>query len=205
MSHTPGEIISAETIKEVERWEVPSMGTQFTMHEVQRDKLYSIEREAYDAGFERGHKEGLDKANQEAQQQLKDQGKLLNQYIASLKKPLSRLDEQVEQVIAELISSIVTRLIDQQCQTDQSLLERHVKQALSQLLQHDDQAILTVHSNDKAQAEQLKTSLITTDIIIKVDDDVGHGHCRLSTADAVIDMSIRTRVEQLVANLFTEV
>lgn len=186
-------------------WEAPALGIgqtvsggkldDFTTSAVPESAADPHER---DAGFAKGHEEGLQAAREEMSSQLG----LLAGLIRTFQYPMADLDEQVDEALAGLALTIAQQVLRRELATDPQQIVAVVREARATL--RDVQGGLRVAVNpEEAQAVRDMFSDVEglSDVQVAEDPSITRGGCVVSTDVSRVDARIETRVAQIAAQL----
>lgn len=162
------------------------------------NQLERLQKQAYDEGFALGQREGL----AAGQAVLREQGQRLNQLMEKLNTPFVDLDQQVEQELLLLVTTMVRQMVRREIKADPGQVVAVVREAMASLpvaarnvrlhLQPEDavllREVLTMH-DEGASWRMVEDPMLT------------RGGCRVVTDTSYVDASIETRLATLIANL----
>ncbi len=185
-----------------ERWELPVVEGRDafnSMRPMTAEKLEAIHKEAHKAGFEQGHREGLEAAQKEIAAQMQR----FNQIMRALSEPLAAADEQVEQELIALAMAVARQIIRRELQTDPEQVVGVVREAMAELPSSARNIRIFLHPDDASLVrEALNTEEDETAPWKIVEDMVlTRGGCRIESDTSRVDASVEKRLNTIVAEL----
>jgi len=198
------DVVTSEELASYQRWQAPHVvsvsdvdGDQQTFLTVEEIEQLQKEaqQEGYDVGFEEGRQAGLKAGQADIEQQLK----YLEQIMISLNTPLKDLDQQIENDLMSLVSTMTRQLVRRELKTEPEHVIGAMRAALAVLPISERKLKIYLHPQDM---ELVKKGL-------SLDDDgaswqwvedplLTRGGCRLETADTLIDATVEARLESVV-------
>ena len=169
-------------------WSPPHLGeTETVTVSSIRATLDSARQKGYDEGFEKGHAEGLAKA----QTITAD----LRQLWEAMAQPFARQEEALFREQCLLVSRVATAVLERELQTEPALIEAALEKAL-ELLKTSAQAVeIHVNSSDLTRLEEVAPELLQNQPWrVEVDDDVMPGGCRVQVGDSIVDATLEGRL-----------
>ena len=191
----------------VQRWQMPQI-----LDEVSRKKhsistaaeLEEIQKQAYAEAHEKGYQDGL-KAGAAQIQQNAQQFQTLMQALA---EPFDEMDSAVVEQMAELSIAIARQLIRRELQADPGQVIAVVREAMTSLPIGSRNIEIHLHPEDaqlvrdafSVSPEEHKGTERPWHI---VEDPVQtRGGCKVSSENSLIDATVETRINRVVAQLF---
>jgi flagellar assembly protein FliH len=152
-----------------------------------RSTLDTARQKGYDEGFEKGHAEGLAKA----QTITADLQKLWE----AMAQPFARQDEALFKEQCLLVSRVAMAVLDRELQTEPASIEVALNKAL-ELLKSSAQAIeITINSRDLSRLEAVAPELLKNQPWrVEIDDDLMPGGCRVQVDDSIVDATLEGRL-----------
>lgn len=153
------------------------------------EELQAIEQAAYDAGFARGHAEGLAAGQAEMRRMLAQIEGILD----SFTRPLARLEAEVADALGELAVRVAGALVGRAYAADPLLLADLVREALDAVGSTRREVELRLHPDDLGT---LAPHLAALDGVRLVNDTtLARGELRLHTESVRIDGTLATRLQ----------
>ena len=168
-------------------WSPPHLGETETVTVSSIRATLDSARRGYDEGFEKGHAEGLAKA----QAITAD----LQQLWEAMAQPFARQEEALFREQCLLVSRVAAAVLERELQTEPALIEAALEKAL-ELLKISTQAIeIYVNSFDLTRLEEVAPELLQNQPWrVEVDDDVMPGGCRVQVGDSIVDATLEGRL-----------
>jgi len=205
-------IIPGSQTDGIRQWQPPQMGRGADDAGIEKpagklltaDQLESLQKQAYDegfeqgkqAGFEYGHKEGLTQGQAKIHELLQQ----LENVLKTLNTPLRELDEQVESELVELAIAMVRQLVRREVNIDPAHIVGVVREALGvlpvasrnvRLILHPEDAVLIREAYDVG-GKELNWEIVE-------DPMLARGGCRVVTDSSQVDATLETRLAALIA------
>jgi flagellar assembly protein FliH len=206
------DVLSAEEIADAfERWEAPTMVSISDVEESElaiptAEELEQLRKAAQDDGFrdgfEKGRHDGLIAGQQEIQQQVSE----LQTLISRLNQPL--LD--IEAVIEEQVTTIITLLLKQLVRNELATKPEHIiaafRAAMSQLPLNNRQLKIRLHPDDLEIVKQgLASDETQADWRWVADQNISRGGLEFESIDTRIDATVETRLDSAIEKLIGEI
>ncbi|VUD56415.1 Flagellar assembly protein FliH [Thalassocella blandensis] len=180
------------------------------------DEIMKMAEEAKKEGYEQGYNEGLNKGLQDGQakglqdgkhqaytenkQQLEDEIARLNQIGDALFQPMQEQDAQLEEIIVDMAMQFASELINSEIKQTPQHLFNVINQALAALpvgakniaVYLNEQDAILVQGNIPKQQRSW---------IIKVDNTIKTGGCRVETLETLIDYTVEKRLQDFLAQV----
>ena len=152
-----------------------------------RATLDGARQKGYDEGFEKGHADGLAKA----QPVTAD----LQQLWEAMDQPFARQEEARFKEQCLLVSRVAMAVLERELQTEPAAIEAALRRAI-ELLKSSSQAVeITVNSHDLSRLEEVAPELLQNQPWrVEVDDDLMPGGCRIQVDDSVVDATLEGRL-----------
>ena len=173
-------------------WSPPLLGeTETVTVSSIRATLDGARQKGYDEGFEKGHAEGLAKA----QPITAD----LQQLWEAMAQPFARQEEALFKEQCLLVSRVAMAVLERELQTEPASIETALRKSL-ELLKSSSQAVeITVNSHDLSRLEEAAPELLQNQPWrVEVDDDLMPGGCRIQVDDSVVDATLEGRLLSLI-------
>ena len=204
------DVISSDEIAAAyQRWEAPTMVSVTDVEEGQGPLTVKdfermqkeAEEEGYKIGFEKGRVAGEKSALQAGQQKTNQEVGNLKKVMTTLNAPLLELDQQVEDDLVALVTTMTRQLVRRELKTQPEHVIGAVRAAMAVLPINDRKLQIFLHPQD---VELVKTGL-------SIEDDsnwqwvedplLTRGGVRLVTADTTIDASVEARLNSVINKL----
>ncbi len=211
------DLISEDALHEVHQWRPPSVrsaaGEPLDEYEepsspLTAEQLESIQKAAYQEGFDRGRKEGQEAGHQEAlakgRQHIQAQVSRFEALMTLLDRPLEQLDNQVEQELIELVITMVRQLVRREMKTHPEQIIGVVREALSILPVSSRDIRVLLHPEDATLVKTIY-ELSENDLVWKIVEDpvLARGGCRVVTELSQVDATLESRLAALIAPLLS--
>jgi flagellar assembly protein FliH len=212
MSSLKNRILSANEATDYVEWQEPLVQGRIASENYDgsrpptANQMQALHKDAYDEGFNMGHKEGLergykegsDKARVEAQQLFAKLQALFN----SLAKPVTQLDDELEANIAELTLAIARQLVRREIKIEPGEIVAVVREAVQALPISARNPTIYLHPEDM-QLVRNALSLGEDDKAYRLEEDLllTRGDCRVETESSYIDASIEARLSAIAINM----
>ena len=155
-------------------------------------------KEAHDAGFAKGYKEGI----QSGKHEITQQSQLLTKLLRSLSKPYESLDDTVEEELVNLCVTIARQLVRRELRTDPGQVIAVVREALKELPVASRQVRVYLHPEDVVLVQDAFSQNNAEREWVLVDDPaLNRGDCRILSENSVIDASLERRMAAIVSQM----
>ncbi len=205
-------VISKETTQDYQRWDLPivedvSAAVENAKHgkapglmtaeQIERIQAQAF-KEAYDAGYEKGRREGMASGKTE----VDNQRKLLDNLLQSLSRPFEELDETVEQQLVSLSLAIARQLVRRELKADPGQIVGVVQEALAVLPVGSQNVKVCLHPDDvKFVREAMSQSEPDRSWTLANDSSLKRGDCRILTEVSQIEATLEKRLTTVVSKL----
>lgn len=153
------------------------------------EELQALEQAAHAEGFARGHAEGFAAGQAEVRRMIAQIEGILDGFT----RPLSRLDDEVADALAELATRIAGALLGREYAADPTLLADLVREALDAVGSSSREIELRLHPDDFGV---LAPHLAGLDgVRLTIDATLGRGELRLHSESVRIDGTIAARLQ----------
>ncbi len=200
-------VIPQEELAGCERWILPAVqalsrhapsGPGLGANLLTAGQIEQVQRQAYEEGFALGRREGL----AAGQTELHAQVQRLDQMMRALSMPFEKLDQQVEQELLLLTTTLLRQLVRRELKSDPGQIVAVVREAMASLPVASRNARLYLHPED---AVLVRDALAISDAErpwrIMEDPVLTRGGCRVVTDTSSIDASVETRLAILIATV----
>lgn len=200
-------VIPQAELAEYERWVLPTVqsssraapsGLGLGANLLTAGQIEQVQRQAYEEGFALGRREGL----AAGQVELHAQVQRLDQMMRALSVPFEGLDQQVEQELLLLTTTMLRQLVRRELKSDPGQIVAVVREAMASLPVATRNARLYLHPEDAALVrDALAISDAERPWRIMEDPVLTRGGCRVITDTSSIDASVETRLAILIATV----
>lgn len=229
----PGKVISGKSETAYERWEAPNVQSVEQQKQEQAGlltarQLEELQKQAYDEGFKLGKDEGYQAAFPQGLEEGRQQGiqkgqeevaliiKRFSQIIQFLAKPLSQVNNEVEEELINLSIATAKQIIRREINTDPGQIVAVIKEALSALPSNSKKIRVFLHPADAQIAREnlnisiekkLENSISNMDEqheefwSIIDEPTIARGGCQIKSEFSQIDASIETRIAEISARI----
>ena len=214
MVKSSSDLMPGDEALEIRRWRPPTVRAGEELQTVDpapgslltAEQLESLQKAAYDEGFEQGRKAGLKSGHQEALVEGRRQTEALITRFEGLMRmldtPLEQMDNQVEQELIELVISMVRQLVRREMRTDPEQIIGVVREALSILPVSSRDIRVVLHPDDAALVRKIyERSEKELGWKIVEDPVLARGGCRVITELSQVDATLESRLASLIAPL----
>lgn len=169
-------------------WSPPHLGeTETVTVSSIRATLDSARQKGFDEGFEKGHADGLAKA------QLITAD--LQQLWEAMAQPFARQEEALFKEQCLLVSRVAMAVLERELQTEPASIEAALIKALELLKSSINVVEITVNSRDLSRLEEVAPELLQNQPWrVEVEDDLMPGGCRIEVDDSVVDATLEGRM-----------
>jgi len=196
--------VTSEELADYKRWQAPhvvavtNVENAFLTVEGIESLQNEAKQEGFKAGFDEGRKAGLEAGQADIIQQLD----YLKQIMVSLNTPLNDLDQQIENDLITLVTTVARQIVRRELKADPEHVIGAIRAAISVLPINDRKIKIYLNPQD---TELVKNGL-------SLDDDgaswqwledpvLTRGGCRLETADTMVDATVEARLESVINKL----
>ena len=162
------------------------------------ERLAEIQAQAYQEGFKKGHREGLEASKSEMRACVERFDKLMT----TLTKPFEELDLQVEQELLALVAVLTRQLVRRQFKLDPGEIIPVIREAMAALPASARDIRLYLSPEDALLVRE-SLSLAEEERTWKIVDDpvLTRGDCRVMSDTSQIDARLETRLNALMVSL----
>lgn len=167
-----------------------------TVNLLTAEKIAEIQAQAYREGFDQGREEG----HKAGLRDMQSKAKQLETLILKLAKPFEQLDDQVEQELLTLVSTLTRLLVRREIENESGVILGIVQEALQALPVAAREVKLLLHPEDAALVrESLTEGEERPSWRIIEDNKLGRGDCRVISDNSRVDATLETRMNTLIA------
>jgi flagellar assembly protein FliH len=212
MSNLKQRIITAKDANEYVGWQEPhvqgKIASEFDndIRPPTANEMQSLHKDAYDEGFNMGRKEGRSQGYKEGRDQAESESQDLFQRLEglfnALAEPVSQLDDEIENSIAELALSIARQLVRREIKTEPGEIVAVVREAVRALPISARKPTIYLHPED-TQLVRNALSVGEDEKSYRFEEDLllTRGDCRVETESSNIDASIEARLSAIAVNM----
>ena len=161
-----------------------------------RERVAQIEQQAREQGHERGyaegHRAGLEHGRQEGQVELKAQLGALAALYGQVARPLERVDQGVEEALAQLAMVVAERLVAHELSLHPERVVAVVRQALRALPMGTEATTIHLHPDDVALVHAAASPEQAWRLL--EDPELQRGECVVTTPKSRLDSRLKTRL-----------
>lgn len=191
------------------------------IEQIQREAHEEGLKQGYEEGCKQGHEEGLQKGQAEGRKtgeaetraeskklqlqtkKLQTEAGHLRQVLDSLLPFVEELDQQLEQELVTLATSVARQLVRRELQTDPGQIVAVVREALAVLPSSDRRLRLHLHPQDaEIIRDALHLPIIEQPWEVVEDPTLTRGGARLETAVSRIDATVEHRLNTVIAEMW---
>ncbi|NNE60034.1 MAG: flagellar assembly protein FliH [Woeseia sp.] len=181
---------------EVNRWEVPSIEQGGGSGLMTASGLQDLQKEAYDEAYAQGHAAGLEAGTKEIAERVAR----LDALLVAQAKPLSDVDEIVEQQIVELAMSVARKLFRRELKQDPGHIVGVVREAVGLLPVASRDVQVRLHPDDAALIRDALAAPDGEQAWTLVEDPlIDRGGCRIISETSQVNAENSARLEALIA------
>lgn len=196
-----------------ERWEMPAVEEEPPNQEelVTAAEIEAIQQLAYTEGYaqgyeigvEQGHKDGFAAGHDKLEKLLTERLQRLDSVLSFISRPLSDLDEQVVNQLADMSILISRQLIRRELHTDPGQVIAAVRDAMSALPVNTRDTRIFLHPDDAVLIREVFSISEEREQSWKLIEDpsLTRGGCRIEAENSKIDATVEYRMNQIVASL----
>jgi flagellar assembly protein FliH len=195
-------VVYPDQSTDYERWELPEVDDPAAGHYsrlLTAGQIETIQKQAYDEGFNQGRQEGY-AAGQTLVQQHATRLKTI---LDLLSAPLAELDEQVIQQMLDLVTTIARQVIRRELRADPGQVIGVVRECIKSLPIAARKVFIYLHPED---ADLVRNAFSIDENMeqgwkIIEDPVLTRGGCRIEAEHSKIDASVEQQLNRVIANL----
>ena len=168
-----------------------------------RKNAEEIESQAYNLGYDQGHKDGEELGRRQFEVGLQH----LEKFLESFKEQTARLSSSYEAQMLQVCLLVARAIIEKELSGDDELIARVLKKALDKTIEGSS---ITVHLNPR-DFENLREDFISrlstpggNRLELKPDAKVSRGGCMIETDFGLVDASLESRWQSLLDDIKTQ-
>lgn len=203
--HVPREKQKAEAeVLEVEAEPVEDVPEEPEVKPFTVEELEQIRAEAYNEGFATGERDGFHsgqlKAQQEARARLDARVAELEAIMTHLMEPIREQDEHIEDMLLELVETMVRQVVQRELTTDSSHVQQVLRSALKALPMGAEHIRIYLNPADFETVKAIRERHEESWRLLE-DDQLLPGGCRIEAEHSQVDASRETRLQQVIEQL----
>lgn len=179
-------------------WDVPSIEDPDNSGLLTAGRLESLQKEAYDEAFQKGHADGVAAGEKSVQARIER----LDELLKAQARPFDALDEMVEKQLVELAMAVVRQLFRREIRIEPSHIIGVVREAIQLLPVASRSVQLHVHPDD---ATLVRESLSPTDKepawTIVEDPLISRGGCKVTSENSQVDATTEARLQAVISSV----
>lgn len=148
--------------------------------------------EGYEEGSDKGYTDGM----QQGEREVNDILSRLNSMLALLHEPIAVQHEELEVVLYDLLSHLVTLITRKELSVNSSVITQIIQESLAALPRNSERIRVFVNPDDYELAHEQASKQIDPWQVFS-DESITRGGCRVETLSSLIDSTIETRLEDL--------
>ncbi|MFA5678508.1 MAG: flagellar assembly protein FliH [Pseudomonas sp.] len=168
------------------------------------EELEQIRAEAYNEGFATGERDGFHsgqlKAQQEAKVRLDARVAELEAVMQHLLEPIRGQDEQIEDMLLELVETMVRQVVQRELKTDSSHIQQVLRSALKALPMGAEHIRIYLNPADFEAVKTIRERHEESWRLLE-DDELLPGGCRIEAEHSQVDATRETRLQQVIEQL----
>ncbi len=205
-------IIGKQSTDQYQRWDLPMVEDVsgavanakddkapglMTAEQIERIQNQAY-KEAYEAGFAKGRKEGMAAGKDE----IARNAQLLDDLLQSLSQPFEKLDEDITQQLVSLSVAIARQLVRRELKIDAAQIVGVVQEAIAVLPVGSRNVKVCLHPDDVRVMRDTREEMEIERSWELVDDPgLSRGDCRILTATSRIDATLEKRLAAIASRL----
>lgn len=176
-------------------------------------QLQDIQKQAHDEAYKKGYDDAYKKGTADSElyiqkelnqqrTELKQKATQLQQCFNALARPLSDVDEAVEQQLTEMVFYLTKQIISHEISISPEHITGVLQQAISRLPMAQRQVLIKMNSADIKLLQDNEIKVEDHDWKLEADDSIAAGGCLIESESVRIDRRIETRMKELSQQLF---
>lgn len=179
----------------VSRWTTPLLSERPVEDTPDVEDLDQLRQNAFDQGYNDGHRAGLAQATEETAARFA----ALEQLLTSVSRPLADIDEQVLAQLAQLAGRIARQLVKRELRTEPETIMALVRDSVAILGSSNDKIRIHLHPDDARIIHSLTHSATEQNRWDIVEDPlVAHGDCKVGSLDSIVSGDLHTRINAII-------
>lgn len=179
----------------ISRWETPLLAEKETEEQPEVEDLDELRQKAFDQGYNDGYKNGIDQAEDEVRSRFETLAQLLD----AVSKPLSDLDQQVVENLAQMSGRIARQLVKRELRTEPETIMALVRDTVAILNGSSEKIRIHLHPDDAQVIYNLTHSATERNRWDIVEDPlITHGDCKVASLDSIVTGEIQARINTII-------
>jgi len=186
---------------------MPSVDAAITSRPPTADEIEQLQKQAYQEGFNLGRKEGRSAGYKESQQRVElehqERTETLKSILNLLADPLSKLDDEVEKTITDMVALLAKHLVRRELKTNEGEIIGVVRHVMGHLPISTRHPRIHLHPDD---LELVKNALAIGDEEeswrLEPDPLVSRGGCLVESQSSFIDATVEGRLAAQISQMF---
>ncbi|MDH3747776.1 MAG: FliH/SctL family protein [Gammaproteobacteria bacterium] len=180
------------------RWDVPAIDGGSGKGYMTAGRLESIQKDAYEEAWKRGHADGL----QAGELAAKERVDRLDQLLVAMARPFDELDEQIEKQLVELAMTSVRQLFRREISQEPTHVIGVVREAIQLLPIASNNVQVHLHPEDAVIIREYLSPAEGEPAWVIVEDPLtSKGGCQVTTENSQIDASAEARLNALIQSI----
>lgn len=157
-------------------------------------------RLGYDEGLAAGREAGEQQGLEETREQVREQQQRLEQFIASLLRPIEQQREAAEAALLNLVMALSRSVIHRELKLNSSQIGDVLRRAVDSLPDPDESMRIHVHPDD---AESVRHAVEALDgrAVVHPDETLHPGGCRVENSHSLVDFTVEKRFQKVVQQM----
>lgn len=168
------------------------------------EELEQIRAEAYNEGFATGERDGFHsgqlKVQQEAKTRVDARVAELDAIMTHLMEPIREQDERIEDMLLELVETMVRQVVQRELTTDSSHIQHVLRSALKALPMGAEHIRIYLNPADFETVKAIRERHEESWRLLE-DDQLLPGGCRIEAEHSQVDASRETRLQMVIEQL----
>lgn len=201
--------VSGEAIKKMIEWIPPTLMGKVkkeswrydidkTNNKDSQDVLLDIKESAYQEGFLKGEKMGLETGREAVEEQIK-KIMLLGK---ELEEPVKFLTEDIFGFIKHIIVNTSKAIIMKEIQTQENIVEEILKEVMVEIGALSKEVYIHCSSNEEEFFKKYFSENEISKIHIEIDPSISDGGFILKTENSYVNATVEKRMEEIISNYF---
>jgi len=151
-------------------------------------------------GYEDGSKKGYEEGMQQGEREINDALSRLNSILSLLHEPIAAQHEELEGVLYELLTHLVSLVTKQELSVNSSVVTRIIQESLAALPHNSERIRVFINPIDYELAREQASRQIDPWHVYP-DEDIAPGGCRVESLSSLIDNTVEHRLGDLLQQI----